>query len=107
MAPRQPLRGGLDRDVYQIVRKLEDQEPAENPRFTVSEVYDTIKRSNSSLSRQKKRPLEDSIERVLRFRKDERREAEGDDEELVLEQASQDAPQPSVCATAYFPLSTG
>lgn len=79
---------GLDRDVYQIVRKFEDEHERENsskpPRFTVSGVYDWVKRSNSSLARQKKRPLEDSIERVLRLRKEERLE---DDEEAALEEA--------------------
>ncbi|KAH9907989.1 AAA-domain-containing protein [Xylariomycetidae sp. FL2044] len=78
---------GIDRDVYQIVRKFEDeqlqQDSSKPPKFTVAGVYDSIKRSNSSLARQKKRPLEDSIERVLRLRKEERLE---EDEEAVLEQ---------------------
>ena len=96
---------GLDRDVYQIVRKFEDEHERDTggskpPRFTVSAVYDWIKRSNSSLARQKKRPLEDSIERVLRLRKEERVE---DDEEAALEDATpaptESSPKPKVCET--------
>jgi ribosome biogenesis ATPase len=52
--------------VYQVVRKiLNDQ--VENPEFrlTVTVIYDSIKRSNSSLNRKPKRILEDSIERVV------------------------------------------
>ncbi|OTB11974.1 hypothetical protein K445DRAFT_321448 [Daldinia sp. EC12] len=85
---------GLDRDVYQIIRKLEDDHERNNPskplRFTVSGVYDSIKRSNSSLARQKKRPLEDSIERVLRLRKEERKE---EDEEEALEDVPTESPK--------------
>lgn len=90
---------GLDRDVYQIVRKFEDEHESVNsskpPRFTVSGVYDWIKRSNSSLARQKKRPLEDSIERVLRLRKEERLE---DDEEAAMDEATpvEGSPKPKV-----------
>ncbi|KAF4460736.1 Ribosome biogenesis ATPase RIX7 [Fusarium albosuccineum] len=69
-ARRPNLRQGLDRDVYQILKKLEDSNDGK-PLKSVSAVYDAIKRSNSSLSRQKKRPLEDSIDRVLQFRKEE------------------------------------
>jgi ribosome biogenesis ATPase len=97
MPPR--ILQGLDRDVYQIIRKLEDQHVEEKPdtplKFTISGVYDAIKHSNSSLARQKKRPLEDSIDRVLRLRKEERLE---DDEEADLEQASAHSPpKPKVC----------
>ncbi|GAP89009.1 putative AAA family ATPase 60S ribosome export protein [Rosellinia necatrix] len=92
MPPR--TLGGLDRDVYQIIRKFEDQhaEDKKPPRFTVSGVYDAIKQSNSSLSRQKKRPLEDSIERVLRLRREEKQE---DDEEAHIEKAmAAESPKP-------------
>ncbi|KAK2061635.1 ATPase [Colletotrichum caudatum] len=84
------LRHGLDRDVYQIVKKLDDERDEERdgkrkPRLTVTAVYEIIKKSNSSLSRQKRRPLEDAIERVLDFRKEE--EAESEDADDILEQA--------------------
>lgn len=52
--------------IYQVVRKIIDDN-AENAQFrlSVSSIYDTIKRSNSSLNRKPKRILEDSIERVV------------------------------------------
>ncbi|KAH7237618.1 P-loop containing nucleoside triphosphate hydrolase protein [Fusarium redolens] len=68
--PRLNLRQGLDRDVYMVMKKLEDANDGK-PFKTTTAVYEAIKRSNSSLSRQKKRPLEDSIDRVLQFRKEE------------------------------------
>ncbi len=87
---------GLDRDVYQIIRKFEDQhvDDKKPPKFTISGVYDAIKQSNSSLARQKKRPLEDAIDRVLRFRREEKQE---DDEEADIEEAAATAsPNPKV-----------
>jgi ribosome biogenesis ATPase len=78
----------LDRDVYQIVLKLEEQEENESgrkPRLTVGSVYESIKRSNSSLARQKKRPLEDSIERVLAVRKEQAKVDEQEDSDDLLE----------------------
>ncbi|KAI0837313.1 AAA-domain-containing protein [Hypoxylon sp. FL0890] len=90
---------GLERDIYQVVRKLEDEyerrtegKPDSKPfSLTVSGVYDSIKRSNSSLARLKKRPLEFSIEKVLRQRKEERKE---EDEEEALEEATLESPKP-------------
>ncbi|KAH8694780.1 P-loop containing nucleoside triphosphate hydrolase protein [Ilyonectria robusta] len=86
MPARKPitLRSGLDRDVYQILKKLEDANDGK-PFKTITAIYDAIKRSNSSLSRQKKRPLEDSIDRVLQFRKQELDES---DSEAELDQAA-------------------
>ncbi|KAH6997115.1 P-loop containing nucleoside triphosphate hydrolase protein [Ilyonectria destructans] len=86
MPARKPitLRPGLDRDVYQILKKLEDANDGK-PFKTITAIYDAIKRSNSSLSRQKKRPLEDSIDRVLQFRKQELDES---DSEAELDQAA-------------------
>ncbi|CAM1509304.1 Fc.00g030430.m01.CDS01 [Cosmosporella sp. VM-42] len=81
--PRINLRQGLDRDVYQIIKKMEDANDGK-PFKSISAAYEAIKRSNSSLSRQKKRPLEDSIERVLQFRKDEL--GESSDSEAGLEE---------------------
>ncbi|KAK4240253.1 ribosome biogenesis ATPase RIX7 [Achaetomium macrosporum] len=81
------LRLGIDRDVYQIVLKLEEQEEesGRKARLTVGSVYDSIKRSNSSLARQKKRPLEDSIERVLAMRKQQSKVDEEEDSDDLLE----------------------
>ncbi|KAI8631041.1 putative AAA family ATPase/60S ribosome export protein Rix7 [Xylariaceae sp. FL1651] len=90
MSPR--ILQGLDRDVYQIIRKFEDQQVDDKPpKFTVTGVYDAIKRSNSSLARQKKRPLEDSIDKILRLRQEERQEDDEDadlEEELALTDSS-------------------
>jgi hypothetical protein len=49
------------------VRKIADEQQAETgkTRLTTYSVYDTIKKSNSSLNRKPKKLLEDSIERVL------------------------------------------
>lgn len=89
------LRQGLDRDIYQIVRKYEEDTPnksAAGSRLTISAVYDYIQRSNSSLKRQKKRLLEDSIERVLDVRRKEAKQDRDSDEELERElQAEEDS----------------
>ncbi|GKU03445.1 ribosome biogenesis atpase rix7 [Fusarium langsethiae] len=69
--PRPNLQKGLDRDVYLVLKKLEDTANDGKPFKTTTAVYEAIKRSNSSLSRQKKRPLEDAIDRVLQYRKEE------------------------------------
>lgn len=50
------------------MRKFADDQQAENngrPRLSTYSIYDSIKRSNSSLNRKPKKLLEDSIERVL------------------------------------------
>ncbi|KAH7356826.1 P-loop containing nucleoside triphosphate hydrolase protein [Rhexocercosporidium sp. MPI-PUGE-AT-0058] len=72
--PRPSLTQGLDKEVYQVVRKLADEQAQlENgsKRLTTSVVYDSIKRSNSSLKRRSKKLLEDSIDRVLNVMKEE------------------------------------
>ncbi|KAL4987564.1 P-loop containing nucleoside triphosphate hydrolase protein [Aspergillus falconensis] len=63
---RPTLRQGLDKEVYQVVRKIvDDQAETAQFRLSVTTIYDYIKRSNSSLNRKPKRILEDSIERVV------------------------------------------
>ena len=84
--PRANLRQGLDRDVYAIVKKFEEANDGK-PFKSISAVYDAIKRSNSSLSRQKKRPLEDSIDRVLQFRKEELDESSDSEAGIEEEEA--------------------
>ncbi|MCJ1475354.1 hypothetical protein MMC13_004016 [Lambiella insularis] len=80
MAPRHgdsraTLTQSLDKEIYQIVRKLYDEEDqydrSQRTRLSVLDVYQKIKRSNSSLNRKSKKLLEDSIERVLGVLKDE------------------------------------
>lgn len=75
--------------VYQVVRKIvEDQDDKDQIRLTVPALYDSIKRSNSSLNRRPKRLLEDSLERVVElvkldlFGEDEDDSVQGDFEGL-------------------------
>lgn len=75
---RPSLRQGLDKEVLQVIRKLIDEQPGENPNLSIFTVSDWIKRSNSSLARKPRKQLEDSIERVLEVIKED--EASGDDE---------------------------
>lgn len=83
------LRQGLDNDVYQIVRKYEDGLPehqqSSRSKITISAVYNYVQRSNSSLKRQKKRVLEDSIERAIALRREEAKADRDSDEELERE----------------------
>ncbi|KAJ4306916.1 Ribosome biogenesis ATPase rix7 [Collariella sp. IMI 366227] len=91
MSRRPTMRLGLDRDVYQIILKLEEEdENGRKPRLTVGSVYDSIKRSNSSLARQKKKVLEESIERVLAVRKDHAKADEQEDSDDQLEAQEQE-----------------
>jgi ribosome biogenesis ATPase len=61
------------------VRKIiDDQGENDRVRLSVPAIYDTIKRSNSSLNRKPKRILEDSIERVVEVVKSD---VLGEDEE--------------------------
>ncbi|EFW23320.1 ribosome biogenesis ATPase [Coccidioides posadasii str. Silveira] len=84
----------LSLQVYQIIRKLVDEQQAEGSdlRLGVPMIYDRIKKSNSSLNRRPKKLLEDSIERVLDVIKadalgeDESESLEGDFEGLVEKQ---------------------
>ncbi|KAL3480123.1 P-loop containing nucleoside triphosphate hydrolase protein [Aspergillus californicus] len=63
---RPTLRQGLDKEVYQVVRKIvDDQADTDKVRLSVAVIYEAIKKSNSSLNRRPKRILEDSIERVV------------------------------------------
>ncbi|KAG9235468.1 P-loop containing nucleoside triphosphate hydrolase protein [Amylocarpus encephaloides] len=82
--PRPTLTQALDKEIYQIVRKLVDEQSQlknGGKSLTVSDVYDSIKHSNSSLKRRSKKLLEDSIDRVLRVIKEEEQELD-DDESL-------------------------
>ena len=86
------LRNSLDRDVYQIVKKLEEErgQPSKNgkkrARLNVDGVYEIIKKSNSSLSRQKRKPLEDAIERVLEFHRHEASDSEDSEAAIEIEE---------------------
>lgn len=87
--PRLGFRSSLERDVYHVLGKLESAGAA---LATVGAAYDAIKRSNSSLARLKKRPLEDAIDRVLQMRKQEQqRDDESDDSDAALDAAPEPA----------------
>ncbi|KAF7509890.1 hypothetical protein GJ744_007401 [Endocarpon pusillum] len=65
---RRSLGQGLDREVYQVTRKIADERTQYGDsgfRLSFALVYDEIRRSNSSLNRKNKKLLEDSIERVI------------------------------------------
>ncbi|KAK3951048.1 P-loop containing nucleoside triphosphate hydrolase protein [Pseudoneurospora amorphoporcata] len=104
MPGRANLRHGIDRDVYQLVLKLEieeedrreaiiEKEGKQNKTLSsrrglsVSFVYDSIKRSNSSLARRNKKLLEDSIERVLDIRREEAKKDAVEDSDDAIEAA--------------------
>ncbi|KAF3480277.1 ribosome biogenesis ATPase RIX7 [Arthroderma uncinatum] len=88
MAPRYrgnksaSLGHGLDKEIYQAIRKLDEQhldETGEPLSLVAHTIYDRIRRSNSSLNRRPKKVLEDSIERVLDiFKQDRAVEEDGD-----------------------------
>ncbi|KAJ5334377.1 uncharacterized protein N7506_008160 [Penicillium brevicompactum] len=79
---RPTLSQGLDREVYQVVRKIiDDQGDNGRIRLSVPSIYETIKKSNSSLNRKPKRLIEDSLERVLEVVKADM----GDDDEDSVE----------------------
>ncbi|KAJ6783151.1 hypothetical protein PWT90_01449 [Aphanocladium album] len=79
------LSNRLDLDVYHVVKRLEQSNNDGKLFKTVSAAYSAIKGSNSSLSRQKKRPLEDALFRVLDVRKHEQAQDESDDSEAAID----------------------
>ncbi|KAL1964315.1 hypothetical protein VTN77DRAFT_7135 [Rasamsonia byssochlamydoides] len=90
---RPTLSQGLDREIYQIVRKIVDEQQSEGNRVRLSThfIYDTIKRSNSSLNRKPKKLLEDSIDRVLEvFQSDVLGDGESDSVEGDFEGLEED-----------------
>ena len=67
--------------MYQIVRKISDEHSQYGDtklRLSFAQVYDEIKRSNSSLNRKNKKLLEDSIERVLETLEQDARNSDSD-----------------------------
>jgi ribosome biogenesis ATPase len=74
---RPSLQHGLDRDIYQVVRKYLDEKNESPLKLRITTIYEYIQRSNSALKRRPKKQIEESIERVI----DVLREDESDDEE--------------------------
>ena len=84
MAPRgRSLQQGLDRDIYQIVRKYLDEKNESPLKLRTSTIQDYIQKSNSSLKRRPKKQIEDSIERVIDVMRED--ESEVDDEIADIE----------------------
>lgn len=84
------------------MRKLADEQAQfENggKRITTSTVYDSIKRSNSSLKRRSKKLLEDSIDRVLLVIKEEQDESDSMDGDF--EGIEESEPQRKVRILSY------
>jgi ribosome biogenesis ATPase len=81
MAPRSrpTLQAGLDREVYQLVRKYLDEKNESPLKLRSSTVYDWLQRSNSSLKRRPKRQLEESIERVIDVIREDEEEEDSDE----------------------------
>ena len=76
------LRSQLDRDVYTVLKRFEEN--GGKPFKSVHVAYDAIQRSNSSVRRQKKRPLEDAIERVIQLRRQEADDSSDSEAELEI-----------------------
>ncbi|KAJ5946719.1 hypothetical protein N7454_003558 [Penicillium verhagenii] len=96
-AGRPTLSQGLDREVYQVVRKIIDDQPETSRiRLSVPSVYEQIKKSNSSLNRRPKKLLEDSLERVLEVVK---ADLVGDDEEDSVDGDFEGLEEPPVVDT--------
>ncbi|KAG6097036.1 hypothetical protein E4U30_000997, partial [Claviceps sp. LM220 group G6] len=77
-------RSRLECDIDRVLNELESSNGGKRFRST-TDAYEAIQRSNSSLRRLKKRPLEDAIDRVLLFQKQEADDSS--DSEAALEEA--------------------
>lgn len=88
------------------MRKIVDEQQQEGGRIRLSThaIYDTIKRSNSSLNRKPKRLLEDSIERVLEvFQSDVLGDGESDSVDGDFDGLEEDKPAVTVCLSISSP----
>ena len=94
MAPPSHRRGrlsqGLDREVHQVIRKIQDERAQYDDldggtvHLSFAWVYDEIKRSNSSLNRKPKKILEDSIERVLETMRQDTAQSDSEEGDLPM-----------------------
>lgn len=83
-----------------MVRKIVDDQPEkEQMRLSAPAVYDTIKRSNSSLNRKPKKLLEDSLERVLEVVKTDVFGEDDEDDSLEGDFEGLAEPPPPVCTS--------
>lgn len=81
-----------------MVRKIIDDQPG--IRRSVTTIYDTIKKSNSSLNRKPKKLLEDSIERALEVLKSD--EIGDDEDSMEGDFEGLEEPPSTVCVQAQF-----
>lgn len=84
------------------MRKIIDDQPETGRiRLSVPAVYESIKKSNSSLNRKPKKLLEDSLERVLEVIKND---VLGDDEEDSVEGDFEGLEEPpaTVCTSSHI-----
>lgn len=87
------LSSRLDRDVYQVLKQLEENVNEGKPFKTSTQAYDAIKKSNSYVSRQKKRPLLDAINRAMQVRRAELEDSEDSEAALEAEEAARSPPE--------------
>jgi hypothetical protein len=82
--------------VYQIVRKIIDDQPETGRiRLSVPTIYESIRKSNSSLNRKPKRLIEDSLERVLEVVKADM--GEDDEDSMAGDFEGLEEPAAAVC----------
>jgi ribosome biogenesis ATPase len=86
------LSNRMDRDVYQVLKRLEETVNEGRPFKTSTQAYDAVKKSNSSLSRQKKRPLLDAIDRAMQVRRAELEDSEDSEAALEAQEAARSPP---------------
>lgn len=89
------------------MRKIIDDQP-ENGRIRLSApaIYDTIKKSNSSLNRKPKRLIEDSLERVLEVVKADMGEEDEDSMEGDFEGLEEPAATVRYALRIFYPNGT-
>lgn len=82
--PRASLQSQLDKDIYQIVRKYQEEKP--DSELKTHLVYNYVQRSNSALKRRPKNVMETSIDRVIEVIKQDEQDVDddGDGEEVEL-----------------------
>lgn len=85
------------------MRKIIDDQPETGRiRLSVPTIYDTIKKSNSSLNRKPKRLIEDSLERVLEVVKADMGEEDEDSMEGDFEGLEEPAATVCCALRIYF-----
>jgi ribosome biogenesis ATPase len=97
--PRASLQSSLDREIYQVVRKYQEDKPESELKTHL--VYNYIQRSNSALKRRPKNVMETSIDRVIDVIK---QDDEDDDSEDDVEFAMSDSFAPKSGGSTPRPI---